>query len=139
MDIRPFQAADGEALVRLWQACGLVRPWNDAKMDIQRKLAVDPELLLVGEIDGHIVASVMGGYEGHRGWINYLAVLPSQQAHGYGREMVAAIEERLLAAGCPKVNLQIRDSNLDAMRFYEAIGYSRDPVISYGKRLIVDE
>ena len=76
MQIRPFQPADEAAVIALWEACKLTRPWNDPRKDIARKLAVQPELFLVGTVDGEIVATVMAGYEGHRGWVNYLAVAP---------------------------------------------------------------
>ena len=139
MHIRPYRSDDEAALVDLWQACELTRPWNDARVDIERKLADSPELLLVGELEGELTASVMVGYDGHRGWVNYLAVHPAARGNGLGRALMTAAEERLLALGCPKVNLQIRDDNEAARGFYEAIGYGRDPVVSYGKRLIPDE
>lgn len=138
MQIREFQPTDQEAVIALWIRCGLTRPWNNPHADIERKLAVAPDLFLVGEIDGSIVASVMGGYEGHRGWINYLAVDPSMQRRGLGRQMMEAAEARLQARGCPKINLQVRDTNEQATGFYRAIGYAVDPVVSFGKRLIVD-
>ncbi|HEV3007768.1 MAG TPA: acetyltransferase GCN5, partial [Burkholderiales bacterium] len=77
MQIRPFQAVDEPAVVALWKECRLTRPWNDPRKDIARKLAVQPELFLVGVVDGAVMASVMAGYEGHRGWVNYLAVAPA--------------------------------------------------------------
>jgi len=137
--IRPYATTDRAEVVALWLACGLTRPWNDPLADIARKLADSPGLFLVGEDGDDVVASVMAGYDGHRGWINYLAVHPSWQGHGLGREMMAVAEERLLALGCPKINLQVRDDNEAARQFYEAIGYRQDPVVSFGKRLIPDE
>jgi ribosomal protein S18 acetylase RimI-like enzyme len=122
-------------VVTLWEKCGLLRPANDPFKDIARKLKVGPELFLVGLIDDSIVATVMVGYEGHRGWLNYLAVSPSYQRKGYGKKMVEEAEERLSAEGCPKVNLQVRASNGEALKFYAAIGYTQDNVLSMGKRL----
>lgn len=139
MEIREYRVSDEEALVALWVACGLIRPWNDPGRDIARKLADSPELLLVGLSDGDVIGSVMAGYDGHRGWINYLAVRPSRQGGGLGRALMAAAEERLVALGCAKINLQVRDGNAAAQGFYEAIGYRLDPVVSYGKRLIRDD
>ena len=139
MPIRPFEAADEDAVVALWEACGLTRPWNDPRADIARKLADSPELFLVVEEEGVVVGSVMVGYDGHRGWINYLAVHPSRQRGGIGRALMEAAEEQLAAMGCAKVNLQMRDGNEAARGFYEAIGYGQDPVLSYGKRLLADE
>ena len=136
--IRPYEPSDEADVIALWQRCDLTRPWNHPRLDIARKLRVDPDLFLVGEMDGRIVATVMGGYEGHRGWVNYLAVDPAQQRQGLGRRMMAAVEEKLAAAGCPKINLQVRTSNLDAIRFYERIGFSQDAVVSMGKRLVED-
>ncbi len=138
MQIREYSPDDERTVIALWIRCGLTRPWNNPQADIARKLPIDPDLFLVGTIDGEIVATVMGGYEGHRGWINYLAVDPAQQRRGLGRLMMEAAEVRLLARGCPKINLQVRDTNQDAFGFYRAIGYAVDPVISFGKRLIVD-
>ena len=139
MNIRPFQESDTETVIALWQACDLVRPWNDPHKDIQRKLQVGPELFLVGEVNGQVIASAMGGYEGHRGWVNYLAVHPDYRRHGYGRALMQVLEEKLLALGCPKLNLQVRESNTAVIQFYEAIGYGNDKVVSFGKRLIPDQ
>jgi ribosomal protein S18 acetylase RimI-like enzyme len=139
MEIRPFEPKDEEAVVSLWNRCGLVRPQNDPHQDIQRKLTVRPDLFLVGVIDGQVVATVMAGFEGHRGWLNYLAVGPPFQRRGLARELVTAAEERLRKAGCPKINLQVRASNLGAIEFYRRIGYTMDEVVSMGKRLVHDE
>ena len=139
MRIREFRIGDAEAVIDLWLACGLTRPWNDRQADIDRKLADSPETLLVGEQDGLVVGSVMAGYDGHRGWINYLAVHPSRQGQGLGRELMDEAEERLAALGCAKINLQVREGNEVARDFYEAVGYTLDPVVSYGRRLISDD
>ncbi|MEF3074946.1 GNAT family acetyltransferase [Methylobacter sp. Wu1] len=138
MQIRTFEAKDQDGVVKLWQECNLVVPWNDPYKDIQRKLKVDPDLFIVGEIAGGIIATVMGGYEGHRGWINYLAVAPAHQRKGYGRQLVASVEALIKQKGCPKINLQVRQTNTDVIKFYEAIGYKNDNVISLGKRLESD-
>ena len=138
LEIRPFTEADRSALIALWHRCDLTRPWNDPDRDIDRKLARDRELFLVGIADGRVVASVMAGYDGHRGWINYLAVDPSAQGSGHGRTIMRSAEDRLLQLGCPKVNLQIRTSNVEAVKFYESIGYTMDDVVSMAHRLIDD-
>lgn len=138
MHIRPFEASDRATVIALWQACGLIRPWNDPSRDIDRKLTVQPELFLVGELDGRVIASVMAGYEGHRGWMNYLAVEPASRSRGHARRLVEAVEQQLGARGCPKLNLQVRADNADVVAFYEAMGYAVDPVVSMGKRLIAD-
>jgi ribosomal protein S18 acetylase RimI-like enzyme len=138
MRIRVFERADEAAVVGLWEACGLTRPWNDPRKDIARKLAVQPELFLVGLADGAVMASVMAGYEGHRGWMNYLAVAPRFRGRGFGRALVEYVERLLLERGCPKINLQVRASNPAAVAFYRRLGYVQDESISLGKRLIVD-
>lgn len=138
MQIRPFKMADEQAVVDLWQRCELTRPWNDPYKDIARKLRVQPELFFVGEHDGHIIASAMAGYEGHRGWVNYLAVCPTRQKQGLARQLMAHIEAELLALGCPKLSLQVRETNQSALAFYERLGYQIDASVSLGKRLISD-
>ena len=138
MEIRPYEERDGEGVVALWRTCGLVMPWNDPFKDIERKLRVQPEMFLVGFLRGELVATVMAGYEGHRGWVNYLAVAPECRGQGLGRRMMEAAEERLRAFGCPKVNLQVRKSNPSAAGFYRALGYAEDESVSMGKRLVDD-
>jgi ribosomal protein S18 acetylase RimI-like enzyme len=139
MLIRPFRPGDEAAVIALWKRCELVRPWNDPHKDIRRKLQVRPDLFLVGLVGDHIVASVMAGYEGHRGWLNYLAVDPAHQRRGYARAIVAEAERLLSAAGCPKINLLVRNSNHGVIEFYRKLGYAADEVTSMGKRLEHDE
>jgi ribosomal protein S18 acetylase RimI-like enzyme len=138
MNIRAFSNTDAAAVIALWEGCGLVVPQNDPLADIERKLQVNPELFLVGERMGKVIASVMGGYEGHRGWINYLAVEPAERGKGYGRVMMAEVELRLQGIGCPKINLQVRASNQAVIEFYESLGYGNDNVVGLGKRLAED-
>ncbi len=138
MRIRPFTRPDTEPVVALWEACGLTRPWNDPRRDIERKLAVQPELFLVGERDDEVVATAMAGYDGHRGWVYYVAVAPGLQRSGVGRELMTEVEGRLLALGCPKVNIQIRSDNGPASSFYARLGYAPDGATGMGKRLIPD-
>jgi ribosomal protein S18 acetylase RimI-like enzyme len=133
--IRPYQRQDEEAVIQLWLQCNLVVPQNNPKRDIKRKLQVNPEWFLVGVLGGHVVATCMAGYEGHRGWINYLAVSPHHRRQGIGRRIMEEAEKRLGAAGCPKINLQVRETNRAVIQFYERIGYTRDLVASMGKRL----
>ncbi len=139
MEIREFRESDEEAVVSLWKECGLVVPWNDPHRDVLRKLKLQRDLFLVGCRDGRIVATVMSGYEGHRGWINYLAVSAECRGLGLGRGMMDAAEARLRALGCPKINLQVRSGNAEAIGFYERIGYKRDDVVCFGRRLESDE
>ena len=135
MLIRPFETSDEDAVVALWERCGLTRPWNDPRKDIRRKLRVRPDHFLVGVMDGEIAATVMVGYEGHRGWIQYLGVDPRRQRTGLGRAIVAEAERLLRAEGCPKINLQVRTSNVGVIEFYKRLGFGMDDVVSMGKRL----
>ena len=139
MQIRSFKPADEDAVIDLWRRCGLLRPWNDPHKDIARKLSVQAEWFLVGTIDEQIIATVMAGYDGHRGWINYLAVAPHCRRKGFGRAIMAKAERLLRDFGCPKINLQIRRDNSSAIQFYERIGFLEDAAVSYGKRLIPDD
>lgn len=138
MQIRPFDESDEPHVVALWNACGLTRPWTDPRKDIARKLAVQRELFLVGVVDSHVMATAMAGYDGHRGWINYLAVAVAHRKQGHALALMGRVESLLLHAGCPKINLQVRAANADALNFYRDIGYAQDDVVSYGKRLIPD-
>ena len=138
MLIRAFQPGDGDAVVALWERCGLTRPWNDPRKDIARKLAVQAELFLVGILEGGLVASIMAGYEGHRGWVNYLAVAPEHRRKGLARRLMEEVERRLVERGCPKLNVQVRSANAEAMAFYRRLGYVADEAIALGKRLIPD-
>jgi len=139
MQIRPFLDSDEAAVIALWEAAGLTRSWNDPRRDIARKRAVQREGFLVGTEDDAVMASIMVGYDGHRGWINYLAVAPAHRMKGHARTLMREAERLLEAAGCPKVNLQIRNSNAAVIEFYKAIGYVQDDVVSFGRRLIADE
>jgi ribosomal protein S18 acetylase RimI-like enzyme len=139
MLIRPFRAADEPAVVALWGRCGLTRPWNDPQKDITRKLAVRPDLFLVAEIDDTVIGTVMVGYDGHRGWINYLGVDPDYRRKGVGRVLMAEAELLLRLEGCPKINLQVRTGNTEVIEFYRRVGFVMDDVISMGRRLEDDD
>lgn len=136
--IRKYSTDDRNDVIELWSRCGLIAPQNNPDRDIERKLKVNPEWFLMGEIDDRIIATCMAGYEGHRGWINYLAVLPEYQRKGFATRMMQEAERILKDVGCPKINLQIRSSNTGVIEFYKAIGFREDEVISMGKRLECD-
>lgn len=148
LHIRSYQPSDEAAVVALWNACGLVRPWNDPHKDIARKLTVQPEMFLVGTVTNEqamqgdqaeqLIATAMIGYDGHRGWVNYLAVAPGRQRLALGRRLMAEAEALLLARGCPKINLQVRTTNAGVIAFYKKLGYAQDDAVSLGKRLIPD-
>ena len=135
LSIRAFREADEAEIITLWDTCGLLRPWNDPHKDIARKLTVQRELFLVGSVAEQIVATVMAGYDGHRGWINYLAVDPMHRRQGFARLLVTEVEGRLRDLGCAKINLQIRRDNREAIAFYGRIGFAEDEAVSMGKRL----
>jgi len=135
LEIRPYKEVDEAQVIQIWFDCGLVVPWNDPKMDIKRKLAVQRHLFLVGCTEGNVIATVMAGYEGHRGWINYLAVKPDHQGAGIGNLMMEKAEKLLIAEGCAKINLQVRSANEKVIKFYGKIGFKADDVVSLGKRI----
>ena len=134
-EFRPFREIDREHLVRLWSVCDLLRPWNEPNADIDTKVDRDPDGLIVLLEQERVIGSVMVGYEGHRGWVNYLAIHPDRRSQGLGTLLMTAAEKLLAAMGCPKVNLQIRTANRDVVGFYQRLGYELDGVVSMGKRL----
>ena len=138
IEIRSFRQEDEAPLIKLWERCKLVVAWNDPSKDISRKVQLDPEGLLLGWHDNSLIASVMAGYEGHRGWINYLAVDPEYRRKGLGKTMMKAAETYLEQFECPKINLQIRAKNHQVIEFYKSIGFLQEDVINMGKRLIPD-
>jgi ribosomal protein S18 acetylase RimI-like enzyme len=133
--IRRYEKSDEQQVIALWKECSLIVPQNDPQQDIDAKLAYQPELFLVGELDGRIIASIMIGYEGHRGWINYMGVEPRCQRRGYGKKMMEHAVRALEKLGCLKVNLQVRETSKKAIAFYEKLGFTDDGVVSLGKRL----
>ena len=137
--VRTFKETDEARVLELWMFAGLVRPWNDPKKDIARKLKVQRELFLVAELQGVVVGVVMAGYDGHRGWVNYLAVDIGQRRRGIGSALMRDVERRLRLLGCPKINLQVRHENAEVQAFYATLGFKDDAVLSLGKRLEADE
>ncbi len=135
VQIRAYGAADEQQVVELWRRCNLIVSWNDPQHDIQLKVQVQPDLFLVGIVGDDVIATVMAGYDGHRGWLNYLAVTPDLQHQGIGRMMVTAAIARLRGLGCPKINLQVRASNTAVIDFYTRLGFKVDDVVSMGMRL----
>ena len=133
--IRSYQASDEPEVIDLWHRCNLVVAQNDPQLDIELKRKVQSDLFFVGSVSGRIVATVMAGYDGHRGWIYYLAVDPDYRRQQIGRRMMEKAESALKALGCPKINLQVRTSNQAVISFYERLGFSDDDVIGLGKRL----
>lgn len=139
MRIRAFEESDTDAVVRLWADCELTRPWNDPRRDIERKRTTQPDLFLVGDDSGAVVATAMVGYDGHRGWVYYLAVDPAHRGAGHARALMAEAERLLIERGCPKLMLMVRASNTAVVDLYEHLGYAREDAIVMGKRLIPDD
>lgn len=135
--IRAYRNEDEEAVLALWRACEMVR-WSDPRKDIARKLKVNPEWFLVADDAGRVVGTCMVGYEGHRGWINFLAVAPDLQGGGVGKALMAEAERILREVGCAKINLQVRASNRKVVAFYERLGFASEEFLSMGKRLVKD-
>jgi len=136
--IRQFVPNDTNRVIFIWEQCDLVRNWNNPNFDIQRKLNFQKELFFVGLLNDEIIATAMFGYDGHRGWLNYFAVLPNFQKRGFGKQLMTFGEMALIEKGCPKLNLQIRNDNTKAINFYQKVGYKEDAAVSFGKRLIED-
>lgn len=133
--IREARAADQTAVIALWHACGLTRPWNDPVQDFTRALDGATSTVLVADGEGGVAGSVMIGDDGHRGWVYYLAVAESARRTGLGRALMAAAEEWLRARGCPKIQLMVRDSNAEALGFYAALGLEPQGVVTLGRFL----
>lgn len=133
--IVPFVEDRRAEVVALWRACGLVVSTGDPDGDIDRKLSYQPELFLIALVEERLAGTVMAGYEGHRGWINYLAVDPELQNRGIARELMRAAEVKLRDLGCPKINLMVRGTNTEVVEFYERIGYGREDRVVMSRRL----
>ena len=139
VSVRTYRHGDRERVVALWEECGLVVPWNDPGRDIDRKLADSPELFFVAEdARGLPSGTCMAGYEGHRGWIFYMAVRMDLRGRGIARALLGHAEAALAARGCPKVELMVRDTNATVLEFYRHLGYVDEPVVVLGKRLVND-
>ena len=137
--IRTFRPGDQSGVINLWRQCGLIVPWNNPETDIQRKLSTSPDLFYVGVLDGELIASCMAGYDGHRGWIYFLAVISAYQREGFASRLIDHVESELIKLGCPKVELMVRKTNENVISFYQSAGYDIDPVMVLSKRLIKDE
>lgn len=136
MQIQPYQDRDREGVIALWtEVLPDTAPHNDPATAIEKKLEVDPSLFLVAYVDGTLVGTVLGGYDGHRGWVYSLAVSPKNRGLGIGSALIRRLEGSLLERGCLKVNLQVRTSNADVIAFYENLGYSVEERVSMGRRL----
>ena len=147
-DIYPVISVDGDGYLYLGNVHNIIRytlegdtfvnpekVWNRPEEDIRRKLDVQRDLFLVAEYEGQIIGTAMAGYDGHRGWVYYLAVAPDQRRQGVGSALMGEVERRLAQAGCHKLNLQVRVTNEAVVSFYQGLGYEVEERISMGKRL----
>lgn len=133
--VRAYRPADRESLITLWaRVFPDDPPWNAPELMIDHKLAVEPELLLVGEVESQVAGAIIGGYDGVRGWLYHLAVAPESRRRGFASQLVRAAEERLRRLGCSKVNLQVRETNREVIAFYRALGYAVEERVSMGRR-----
>jgi ribosomal protein S18 acetylase RimI-like enzyme len=138
LSFRSIEDADTDAVIALWQACGLTRPWNDPHKDIAFSRQGPASDVLVAEVDGQIAASVMVGHDGHRGMVYYVAVDPVHQGKGYGKQVMRAAEEWLKVQGVWKLNLLVRTENEAVRNFYYSIGYEVSDVMCMARKLIED-
>ncbi len=139
MEIRVYRQEDFEEVLTLWERCDLLRPWNDPELDIERKTNHSPEFFLVAEVGGEVVGTLMGGYDGHRGSAGYLGVHPDYRGRGIANALINRLEKKLIARGCPKINLMVRAENDAVVSMYEKLGYEVSDTLSLGKRLIEDQ
>jgi ribosomal protein S18 acetylase RimI-like enzyme len=135
LNIIKFDAKYENSVIELWKHCNLLVKQNNPKVDIKEKMNFQPDLFFLGFLKKKLVSSIMIGYDGHRGWINYLAVHPNFQRNGIGTIMMDFATKKLLELGCQKINVQVRNSNRFAVNFYQKIGFTDDQVIGMGKRI----
>jgi ribosomal protein S18 acetylase RimI-like enzyme len=136
MEIRPYLESDEAAVAELWREVFPHAPsWNVPEADIERKLAVQRELFFVATVGSEVIGTAMAGYDGHRGWVYYVAVRARYRRQGIGTALMERVEEELTRLGCPKVNLQVRASNEEVVSFYKKLGYGVEERVSMGKRL----
>lgn len=135
LHIRSFAPSDESAVLALWHRCGLTVPQNNPQQDIAAKSQCQPELFFVGTFLTAVVATAMAGYDGHRGWVYYLAVDPEHRYKGFGRDIIEHVITALRQRGCQKINLQVRTSNTGVLNFYRRLGFKDDDVVSLGRRL----
>ena len=128
-------AEDEAAVTALWNACGLTRPWNDPSQDVRRAIDGATSAILVQRDEDGIAASVMVGFDGHRGWVYYLAVAPERRRAGLGRALMDAAETWLRERGAPKIQLMVRDDNSHAIGFYKSLGLEPQKVVTLGRFL----
>jgi ribosomal protein S18 acetylase RimI-like enzyme len=133
VDIRPFVIEDTDQVLEVWSLAGMTTPERNPRADIQKKLRHSPESCFVGVLEGKVVATVMVGYDGHRGWIYSLAVRPDLHRKGIGTQMMEHAESTLRQQGCPRAKLQVDEARGDVTGFYRKLGYEVQALVSMAK------
>ena len=133
--VEPATSNDREATIALWEIAGLTRSWNDPRSDFDLALSNPTSDVLLARQGAELVGTIMVGFDGHRGWIYYLATDPGNRGRGIGRALVEAAEDKLRAFGCPRVRLMVRGGNRPARAFYETLGYEAQDVVTLGRTL----
>ena len=137
---RPFDESDRAGVIALWnEAFPGNSPWNVPDEDIDRKLKIQKELFIVAEYENDIIGSAMAGFDGHRGWVYYVAVLKKYRKQNVGEALMNHVERELVKIGCTKLNLQVRSTNTEVIDFYKRLGYSTEDRVSMAKRLTSDK
>jgi ribosomal protein S18 acetylase RimI-like enzyme len=136
MDIRPYESTDLDGVITIWKTVFPNAPaHNDPLSDIRSKMKIQPELFFVAVDSDNLVGTAMSGFDGHRGWVYYVAVHPDYRRRGIGSALMKKVEGALTEIGCPKLNLQIRAGNAQVQSFYDSLGYAVEERICMGKRL----
>lgn len=135
LSIAPIEDRDVAEVIALWQRCGSTRPWNDPAADIALARRGDNSAVLVGRCDGLLVASVMVGHDGHRGWVYYVTVDPDRRYLNFGRAIMSAAEAWLRERGILKLQLMVRKDNAQVHAFYRSIGYYNQETVTFAKWL----
>ena len=135
MRVATAVAQDRAAVIALWQAAGLTRPWNDPGSDFDLALSNPTSTILIVRDGDEVIGSAMVGFDGHRGWVYYLATHPDRLKQGIGRSLMSAAEDWLQQSGCSRPRLMVRGDNLAARGFYQALGYNDQDVVTMGCNL----
>jgi ribosomal protein S18 acetylase RimI-like enzyme len=135
LGIKPIEDGDIAEVIALWQRCGSARPWNDPAADIALARKDTNATVLLARDEGAVVASVLVGHDGHRGWVYYVTVDPDHRFKGYGRMIMAAAEDWLRAKGIEKMQLMVRGDNAKVHAFYQSLGYFEQERVVFAKWL----
>ena len=135
LTIKPIEDSEVAEVIALWHRCGSTRPWNDPAADIALARRGENSTVLIGKCEGALVASVMVGHDGHRGWVYYVTVDPDRRHHGFGRSIMDAAEAWLRARGIAKLHLMVRKDNAKVHAFYQSIGYYNQETVTFAKWL----